>query len=127
MRHGWSLVPAIGLFYSASQSFTSICYEVWVSEVNVHNFFESISTSTVDIDRRPIFFGMRAHRRSISTHFFGMNPHRQSILTDFWVKSMVDQISTVFSSRRILIDRRYRPYSQVGEFLLTVDIDRILR
>jgi len=44
-----------------SQSYTSFCYEVWVSEVNVHDFFESMSTSTVDIDRRPIFFGMRAH------------------------------------------------------------------
>jgi len=27
-------------------------------------------TSTVDIDGRPIFFGMRAHRRSILTGFF---------------------------------------------------------
>jgi len=39
-----------------SQSFTSVCYELWVSEVNVHDFFESMSTSTVEIDRRPIFF-----------------------------------------------------------------------
>ena len=31
--------------------------------------------------------------------FLGMNPYRRSILTDFWVKSTVDQISTVFSSR----------------------------
>ena len=55
-----------------SQSFTSVCYEVWVSEVNVtvHDFFESMSTWTVDIDRRPIFFGIRAHRQSISTNFF---------------------------------------------------------
>jgi len=58
-----------------SQSFTSVCYEVWVSEVNVHNFFESMSTSTVDINRRPIFFGMRAHRRSISTDFFLVSIH----------------------------------------------------
>jgi len=123
-----------------SQSFTSLCYEVWVSEVNVHDFFESMSTSTVDVDCRPIFFGMRAHRRSISTDFFfGMNPYRRSISTDFWVKSTVDQISTVFSnrfnpyqpsistvfsSRWILIERRYRLYSQVGESLSTVDIDR---
>jgi len=56
--------------------------------------------------------------------FFGMNPYRRSISTDFWKKSTVDHISTVFSSRRILIDRRYRPYSQVGESLSTVDIDR---
>jgi len=48
-----------------SQSFTSVCYEVWVSEVNVNDFFESMS------DDRPIFFGMRAHRRSTSTDFFG--------------------------------------------------------
>ena len=39
-----------------SQSYTSFCYEVWVNEVNVHDFFESMSTLTVDIDRRPIFF-----------------------------------------------------------------------
>jgi len=111
--------------YRTSQSFTSVCYEVQVSEVNVHDFFESMSTMTVDIDRRPIFFGMRTHRRSISTDFFfNMNPYRRSISTDFWVKSTVDQISTVFSSRWILIDRRYRPYSQVGESLSTVDIDR---
>jgi len=29
---------------------------VWVSKVNAHDFFESMSTSTVDIDRPPIFF-----------------------------------------------------------------------
>jgi len=52
-----------------SQSYTSFCYEAWVSKVNVHDLFESMSTSTVDIDRRLIFFGMRAHRRSISTDF----------------------------------------------------------
>ena len=68
-------------------------------------------TSTVDID----------------WFFFGMNPYRLSISTDFWLKSTVDQISTVFSSRWILIDRQYRPYFQVGESLSTVDIDRILR
>jgi len=78
------------------------------------------SISTVD----RFFFGIRAHRRSIWTIFFGMNPYRRSISTDFWVKSTVDQISTVFSSSWILIDRRYRPYSQVGESLSTVDIDR---
>jgi len=53
-----------------SQSNTSFCHEVWVSKVNVHDFFGSMSTSTVDIDRRPICFGMRAHRRSISTDFY---------------------------------------------------------
>ena len=37
------------------QSFTSVCYEVWVSEVNVHDSFESMSTSMVDINGRPIF------------------------------------------------------------------------
>jgi len=50
--------------------------------------------------------------------------HIESISTDFWLKSTVDAISTVFSSMCILIDRRYRPYSQVGESLWTVDIDR---
>ena len=38
-----------------SQSSTSVCYEVWVSEVNVHDSFESMSTSMVDINGRPIF------------------------------------------------------------------------
>jgi len=42
-------------------------------------------------------------------------------------KNTVDPISTVFSSRWISIDRRYRPYSQVGESALTVDIDRIFK
>jgi len=72
------------------------------------DFFLYEGTSTVHIDR----------------FCFGMNPYRRSISTDFWVKSTVDQISTVFSSRWIIIDRRYRPYSQVGESLSTVDIDR---
>jgi len=53
-----------------SQSYTSFCYEVWVREVNVHDLFESMSTLTVDIDRGPIFFGMKAQRRSVSTDFF---------------------------------------------------------
>ena len=53
-----------------SQSFISVCYEVWVSEVNAHNFFESMSTSTVDFDVDRLFVGMRAHRQSISTDFF---------------------------------------------------------
>jgi len=35
-------------------SYTSFFYEVWVSKVNARDFFESMSTSTVDIDRRPI-------------------------------------------------------------------------
>jgi len=82
-------------------------------------FWVHVLHSTVDIDRRPIFFGMRAHRQSISTNFFCMHPHRRS-------KSTVDAISTVFSGRWILIDRRYQPYSQIGESLSTVDIDRIL-
>jgi len=107
-----------------SQSFTSVCYEVWVSEVNVHDFFDSMPTSTVDIDRRPIFWYEGTSTVDIDRFVFGMNPYRRSVSTDFWVKSTVDQISTVFSSRCILIDRRYRPYSQIGESLSTVDIDR---
>ena len=112
-----------------SQSFTSVCYEVWVSEVNVHDCFESMSTSTVDIDRRPICFWYDEGTSTVDINrfFFGMNPYRRSISSDFWVKSTVDQISTDFSSRRILIDRPYRPYSQVGESLSTVDIDCILK
>jgi len=38
-----------------SQSYTFVRYEVWVSKVNVHDFFESMSTSTVDIDHQLIF------------------------------------------------------------------------
>jgi len=37
-----------------SQSYISCCYEVRVSKVNVHDFFESMFTSTVDIDHLPI-------------------------------------------------------------------------
>jgi len=59
-----------------SQSFTSVCYEVWVSEVKVHDFFESMSTSTVDIDRRPIFFWYEGTSTvDIDRLFFGMNPY----------------------------------------------------
>ena len=71
-----------------------------MSEVNVHDFFESMSTSTVDINRRPIFW--YEGTSTISTDFLlGMNPHRQSISTDFLknLKSTVDVISTVFSGR----------------------------
>jgi len=59
--------------------------------------------------------------------FFCMNPHRRSISTDLLLKSTVDAISTVFSSRWIGIDRRYRPYSQVGDSLSTVDIDQVFK
>ena len=118
LRRGWSPVPArvvtgitVKRSERTSELFTSVCYEVWVSEVNVHDFCLVDSTSTVDID----------------WFVFGMNPYRLSIFTDFWLKSTVDQISTVFSSRWILIDRRYRPYSQVGESLSTVNIDRIFK
>jgi len=83
-----------------SQSFISVCYEVWVSEVNVYDFFESMSTSTVDIDRRPIYFWYEGISTvDIDRFFFGMNPYRRLISTDFWVKSTVDQFFTVFSSR----------------------------
>ena len=137
-----------------SQSFTSFCDEVWVSEVNVHDFFESMSSSKVHINRWPIFFGMRVHRRSISTDYFlvwihidgwfrlifGWNqrsikywPYFQvgkSLLTvdiDRILKQVYPYrplILTVFSSSLILIERRYWPYSQVGESLSTVDVDR---
>jgi len=83
-----------------SQSFTLVCYEVWVSEVNVHDFFESMSTSMVDIDRRPIVFWYEGTSTVDIIRFFcGMTPYQQLISTNFWVKSTVDQISTVFSSR----------------------------
>ena len=82
----------------------------------VHVYFDGRYRPSTDS------FGMRAHRRSILTDFFG---YEFISTVDFdWVKSTVDQISTVFSSRWILIDRRYRPFSQVGESLSTVDIDR---
>jgi len=59
-----------------SQSYTSCCYEVCVSEVNVNDFLESMSTSTVDIDSRPIFFGYEGTSTvDIKRFFFGMNPH----------------------------------------------------
>jgi len=71
-------------------------------------FFWYDSISTVDFDR---FLGEIDGQSNIDRIFKYVNLYRPSI-------------STVFSSRRILIDRRYRPYSQVGESLSTVDIDR---
>ena len=71
-----------------------------MSEANVHDFFESMSTSTVDIDRRPILFWYEGTSTvDIDRFFFGINPHRRSISTDFLLKSTVDAILTVFSSR----------------------------
>ena len=67
------------------------------------------------------------HRITCRPIYFGMNPHRRLISTDFWLKSTVDATSTVFSSMWILIDRRYRQYSQVVKSLLTIAIDRILK
>jgi len=42
----------------SSQSYASFCYEVCMnhSEVNVHDFLESMPILTVDIDRQPCFF-----------------------------------------------------------------------
>jgi len=71
-------------------------------------FFWYESTATFDFDR---FLGEIDGRSNIASIFKLVNPYRPSI-------------STVFSSRWILIDRRYRPYSEVGESLSTVDIDR---
>jgi len=71
------------------------------------DFFWHESTSTVDFDR---FLAEIDGRCDIDRLFKYVNPYRPSILT-------------TFSSRRILIDRRYRPYSQLGVSLSTVDID----
>jgi len=47
-----------------------------VSEVNVHNFFESMSTSLVNIDRRPIFFWYEGTSTvDVDRFIFGMNPY----------------------------------------------------
>jgi len=54
-----------------SQSFTSVCHEVWVSEVNVHDFFESMSTSTVSIDRQPISLWYESISTVNFDQFFG--------------------------------------------------------
>jgi len=67
MKYGWVLEIIIDLHIGFP---INKIISLWVGEVNVHDFFESMFTSTVDIDRRPIFFGMRAHRRSMSTGFF---------------------------------------------------------
>ena len=66
------------------------------------------STSNVDFDR---FLAEINGRCGIDRVFKCVNPYRLSI----WNK---------FSSRWTLIDRRYRPYSQVGDSSSTVDIDR---
>jgi len=67
-----------------SQSFTSVCCEVWVSEVNVHDIFESMSTSTVDIDPRLILFWYEGTSTvDIDRIVCGTNPYRRSISTEF--------------------------------------------
>ena len=53
MKYGWVLEIIIDLPIGFP---TNNIISLWVGEVNVHDFFESISTLTVDIDRRPIFF-----------------------------------------------------------------------
>jgi len=84
--------------------------------------------STADINRQPIWLWYEGTSTvDIDRFFFGMDPYWRSISTDFWVKLMVDQISTVFSCRWILIDGRHWSYSQVGESLSTVNIDCILK
>jgi len=55
-----------------SQSNTSFCYEVWVSEVHGHDFFESMSTATVVTD---FFWYQGTSTVDIDQSFFGMNPH----------------------------------------------------
>jgi len=39
-----------------TKSLLVMCYEVWVGKVNVIYFLESVSTSTVDINRQSVFF-----------------------------------------------------------------------
>ena len=67
MKYGWVL--EIIIYLPIGFPINNII-SLWVGEVNVNDFFESMSTSTVNIDRKTIFFGMRAHRRAISTDFF---------------------------------------------------------
>jgi len=96
----------------ASESIVLIClrYAVLMCKVNVNNFFGYMSTSTVDINRWPIFFCMNRHRRSISTVFF--------------VLYHIDRRYWPYSRKWIGIDGWYRPCSPVGELASTVDIDR---
>ena len=83
-----------------SQSFTSVCYEIWVSKVNVHDFVESMSTLTVDIDRRPIFFWCESISTVDFDRFFGEIDCRSNIDRIFkQVNPYRPSISTVFSSR----------------------------
>ena len=53
MKYGWVLEIIIDLPIGFP---INNIISLWVSEVNVHDFLESRSTSTVDIDRQPIFF-----------------------------------------------------------------------
>ena len=106
-----------------SQSFGSVCYEVWVSKVDV-NYFLSLCPLRRSISTIDRFFLVWVHiDGQYRPIFFGMNPYWQSISTDCFLKSTDDAISTVFSSRWISIDRPYPPYSQEGDSALTVDID----
>jgi len=75
------------------------------------SFFECMSSSTVDIDRRPIFFlwtDRYGRYRPISGYY---EPNRPSI-------------STAILCRCNRTDRRYRPCCPVGGNEPTVDIDR---
>jgi len=85
----------LGPFLTTHGTILSPC-PLWRSISTVDRFF--LVWGHIDGRYRPIFFGM--------------NPYRRSISTDFLVKSTVDQISTVFSSRWILINRWYRPNSR---------------
>ena len=52
MKYGWVLHIIIDLPIGFP---INNIISLWVGEVNVHDFSESMSTATVDIDRRPIF------------------------------------------------------------------------
>ena len=113
-----------------SQSYTSFCYEGWVSKVNVHHFLSPcpLRRLIVTVNWFFKFFWYEGTSTVYINQFFcGMNPHWRSTLTNFMLESTVDAISTVFSNRWICIDCWYQPYSQVSESLSTVDIDRIFQ
>ena len=73
MKYGWVLEIIIDLPIGFPiNNIISLC----VGEVNVHDFFESMSTSTVDIDGRPICFWYEGTSTvDIDRIFFGVNPH----------------------------------------------------
>jgi len=125
LRHGWSPVPAVEPFYSARtvSSPSPACQALdkkswWEAKSLLANKVTTCEcgactqrvASTVDIDRRPIFWYEDTSTVDIDQFFL------------VWIH-IDGRFRPIFGWNRRSI--KYRPYFQVGESLLTIDIDRI--